>query len=76
MKRKLITLVGTTGLALLLASCTGNQVKNNTPLRAPATFNLTVAHLNDTHGRVTEGKYAGMGLPRVYTVIKHLREKK
>jgi 5'-nucleotidase len=36
--------------------------------------NITIVHTNDTHGRVEEGKYAGMGFAKIATKIKELRE--
>lgn len=40
-----------------------------------AGYNLvTVAHTNDTHSRVSEGKYDGMGFGRVATQVNNLRE--
>lgn len=35
---------------------------------------LVITHTNDTHARVKEGKYAGMGLAKVATKVKELRE--
>ncbi len=34
---------------------------------------LTIFHTNDTHARVTEGKYAGMGFAKVATLIEETR---
>ncbi len=35
---------------------------------------ITIVHTNDTHARVIEGKYDGMGLAKVATKIKEIRE--
>ncbi len=35
--------------------------------------NITIFHFNDTHGRVVEGKYDGMGFPRLADVIEQTR---
>jgi len=34
---------------------------------------FTIFHFNDTHGRVEEGKYDGMGFPRLANVIEQTR---
>lgn len=34
---------------------------------------ITLFHFNDTHGRVVEGKYDGMGFPRLADVIEQTR---
>ena len=34
---------------------------------------ITLFHFNDTHGRVAEGKYDGMGMPRLADVIEQTR---
>jgi len=34
---------------------------------------ITIAHTNDTHGRVKEGKYDGMGFAKISTKIQELR---
>ncbi|MCK5779628.1 MAG: 5'-nucleotidase C-terminal domain-containing protein [Psychrilyobacter sp.] len=33
-----------------------------------------IMHVNDTHGRVSTGKYDGMGLARVSTIVKNTRK--
>lgn len=35
---------------------------------------ITIVHTNDTHGRIKEGKYDGMGFARIYTKIQEIRE--
>ncbi|MFO7815343.1 MAG: 5'-nucleotidase C-terminal domain-containing protein [Halanaerobiales bacterium] len=35
--------------------------------------NFTILHTNDTHGRIEEGSYAGMGFPKVATLVKQYR---
>ncbi len=34
---------------------------------------ITIAHTNDTHARIEEGKYAGMGFAKMATKVKELR---
>src|SRR6056297_929026 len=34
---------------------------------------LTILHTNDTHGRVEEGSYAGMGFPKLATLVNQYR---
>ncbi|RKD30065.1 5'-nucleotidase C-terminal domain-containing protein [Thermohalobacter berrensis] len=36
---------------------------------------ITIAHTNDTHARVEEGKYAGMGFAKIATKVKELKKK-
>ncbi|MCF8008597.1 MAG: 5'-nucleotidase C-terminal domain-containing protein [Halanaerobiales bacterium] len=38
-----------------------------------AEVNFTILHTNDTHGRIEEGSYAGMGFPKVSTLVKDYR---
>jgi 2',3'-cyclic-nucleotide 2'-phosphodiesterase (5'-nucleotidase family) len=76
MKKRFYMLTGT-ALLLAMTACSSNETKTEsvmTPQKVKD-FNLVVAHINDTHGRVTEGKYDGMGLPRISTVLKDLRMK-
>jgi len=35
-------------------------------------FTLTIVHTNDTHGRLEEGKYDGMGYAKIATVIEYV----
>lgn len=35
---------------------------------------LTIVHTNDTHSRIEEGKYAGMGFAKIATKVKEIRE--
>ena len=74
MKKKFYMLSGT-ALLLALTACSSGDMKseNTVSLEKSKDFNLVVAHINDTHGRVEEGKYDGMGFPRVSTVLKELR---
>ncbi|WP_051541700.1 5'-nucleotidase C-terminal domain-containing protein [Clostridium lundense] len=37
-------------------------------------INITLVHTNDTHARVKEDKYAGMGFSKIATKIKELRK--
>ncbi|ADO81825.1 5'-nucleotidase C-terminal domain-containing protein [Ilyobacter polytropus] len=75
MKRKFYMLSGT-ALLLALTACSNGDIKEDTELsiKKPKDFKLVVAHINDTHGRVEEGKYDGMGFPRISTVLKDLRK--
>ncbi len=34
---------------------------------------FTILHTNDTHGRIEEGSYAGMGLPKIATLVNQYR---
>jgi 2',3'-cyclic-nucleotide 2'-phosphodiesterase (5'-nucleotidase family) len=34
---------------------------------------FTILHTNDTHGRVEEGSYAGMGFPKISTLVNQYR---
>jgi len=36
---------------------------------------ITILHTNDTHSRVDEGKYDGMGMAKLYSLVKQYREK-
>lgn len=74
MKKKFYMLTGT-ALLLAMTACSSNETKTEQVMvsQKAKDFDLVVAHINDTHGRVTEGKYDGMGLPRVSTVLKDLR---
>ncbi len=74
-------------LVAALAACaeTENTAKNNKSevavqteviKKAPVAEEkkLVIMHLNDTHGRVEEGKYDGMGYARVKTLVDLERE--
>lgn len=41
-----------------------------------ADMEFTILHTNDTHGRVEEGKYDGMGFAKVSTIVKDYRDRK
>ena len=49
-------------------------VANAPKLKVTEEKNLVIMHLNDTHGRVEEGKYDGMGYARVKTLVDAERE--
>jgi len=51
-------------LTLTLVGCT------TTPKVDNASF--TIVHTNDTHGRIQEGKYDGMGFAKISTYVKNL----
>jgi 2',3'-cyclic-nucleotide 2'-phosphodiesterase (5'-nucleotidase family) len=65
MKNKMFAKVGAVLLALTLAGCSA------LPKAEDAT--LVVVHTNDTHGRILEGKYDGMGFAKISTEVKKLR---
>lgn len=75
MKKSFYTLSGT-ALILAMTACSSGNIKEDKTVaqEKPKDFRVVVAHINDTHGRVEEGKYDGMGFPRVSTVLKGLRE--
>lgn len=41
-----------------------------------ADMEVTILHTNDTHGRIEEGKYAGMGFAKLASIIDEYRHKK
>ena len=41
-----------------------------------ADMEFTILHTNDTHGRVEEGKYAGMGFAKISSIVEDYRSKK
>lgn len=72
-KRNLFLL--TSLILIALGGCSSSEEKKEEMMaEAPSNYTLTIAHMNDTHGRVKEGKYDGMGFARVSTVVKSLRE--
>ncbi len=40
-----------------------------------ADLDLTILHTNDTHGRLEEGKYDGMGFAKISTLVNDFRDK-
>lgn len=54
-------------LILVLASCSKVPKIEDT--------SLVVAHTNDTHGRILEGKYDGMGFAKISTEVMNLKGK-
>lgn len=77
-------LVITLAAALVACSQTENankvkqEAQQETAARAPKLKvtedkHLVIMHLNDTHGRVEEGKYDGMGYARVKTLVDQER---
>ncbi len=64
MKRKLLTIVLV--LSLLITVLIPSNV-----LAADTT--IVIAHTNDIHARVFEGKYDGMGLAKIATLVEELR---
>ena len=56
---------------MAVTGCSSNEVKEE---RVPAeNYEVVIGHMNDTHGRVKEGKYDGMGFARVSTVMNEVR---
>ena len=55
-------------IIFLLAGCSNIQSNPNNK------YELVVIHLNDVHGRAEEGKYDGMGYPKVASIINKYRE--
>ncbi|MBF9016256.1 MULTISPECIES: bifunctional UDP-sugar hydrolase/5'-nucleotidase [unclassified Oceanispirochaeta] len=53
-------------LVMLLASCSSIPKIEDT--------SLVIAHTNDTHGRILEGKYDGMGFAKISTEVMKLRD--
>lgn len=51
-----------------LAGCSSLQSNPN------GKYELAVIHLNDVHGRAEEGKYDGMGYPKVASIINEYRK--
>jgi len=43
-------------------------------LKVKKDVEFKIMHVNDTHGRVSAGKYDGMGLARVSTIVKDVRK--
>jgi len=73
-KRKIFLLTGTAALLMALTACSSNDKKDEAiAIETPMNYEVIIAHMNDTHGRVKEGKYDGMGFARVSTVVKDLK---
>ena len=53
---------------LILSGC--SNIQSNLDNK----YELVIIHLNDVHGRVEEGKYDGMGYPKVASVIEEYRK--
>jgi 2',3'-cyclic-nucleotide 2'-phosphodiesterase (5'-nucleotidase family) len=68
-------------MLLVIVSC-GNSVKedeatkvsNGIKVGVEKDLEFKVFHVNDIHGRVDEGKYDGMGLARISTIVKGARK--
>ncbi len=56
-------------LLIMLICCHNNANEVN----AQDTKKLTIIHTNDTHARVIEGKYDGMGFAKIATLIKQIK---
>ena len=70
-KNRIFLLTGTAALLMAVTGCSSNEVKEE---RVPAeNYEVVIGHMNDTHGRVKEGKYDGMGFARVSTVMNEVR---
>jgi len=73
-KRKIFLLTGTAALLMALTACSSSDKKEEAvAIETPMNYEVIIAHMNDTHGRVKEGKYDGMGFARVSTVVKDLK---
>lgn len=55
-------------IIFLLSGCSNVQSNPN------GKYELVVIHLNDVHGRAEEGKYDGMGYPKVASIINEYRK--
>ncbi|WP_297406044.1 bifunctional UDP-sugar hydrolase/5'-nucleotidase [uncultured Cetobacterium sp.] len=62
-------ILGLMSLILGLSACSVLEPKDGE-------YELTLVHVNDIHGRVKEGKYDGVGLARVATIAKALKQDK
>ena len=63
---KLISLSLVAALSSTVAACGKPNTKNTTK--------ITIYHTNDTHSRVAEGKYAGMGFAKIGTILDKARK--
>lgn len=64
--KKLLLAVSAVAIAVMMISVM--------PLTAAdGNFTLKVLHTNDTHARLEEGKYAGMGFAKIATKVKQVR---
>lgn len=55
-------------IIFLLSGCSNVQSNPNNK------YELIVVHLNDVHGRAEEGKYDGMGYPKVASILNEYRQ--
>lgn len=55
-------------IIFLLSGCSNVQSNPNNK------YELIVIHLNDVHGRAEEGKYDGMGYPKVASILNKYRQ--
>ncbi len=55
-------------IIFLLSGCSNIQSNPNNK------YELIVIHLNDVHGRAEEGKYDGMGYPKVASILNEYRQ--
>lgn len=60
-------ILGLMSLILGLSACSVLEPKDGE-------YELTLVHVNDIHGRAKEGKYDGVGLARVATIAKALKQ--
>lgn len=75
MFKKIISFILIAGLLLSFAGCISTDEPSEKSSLAPAPdTNLVVVHTNDTHARVREGKYDGMGFAKIETLINELKE--
>jgi len=77
MKKKFIELVNifsiVTFVAGLMFSCAGAASISETLQSGPDT-KITIFHTNDTHGRIVEGKYDGMGFAKIASLVEDARK--
>lgn len=73
-KKRLVLLTGMVALLITFGACSNGEKKTEEAMvEISQNYEVIVAHMNDTHGRVKEGKYDGMGFARVSTVVKDLK---
>ncbi len=65
MKKRIVSLIM---VMMIVMSMVGVNV-----VSADEAVKITIVHTNDTHARIEEGKYAGMGLAKVATKVAELR---
>lgn len=64
MKKRILAIVIAVSLLIVLA----------VPVMATTATTITILHTNDMHSRVLEGKYDGMGLAKIKTLVNEYRD--